>query len=74
MSRANAALGAAAIFNHHLLMPQLGQFIAQNAREAVGAAAGRERNNKFHRLGRLKIRSGIGGSRSKAEENGYRAE
>src|SRR5687767_6617613 len=65
------AVPAGAVVDDHGLPEQLGQPRRHDARQVVGAAAGRERNNDAHRLRRKRLRVRRNG-RGKAQQ--YRAD
>jgi hypothetical protein len=57
----NIAARAGAVIDDDLLIPQLTQFLADDAPEQIGAAAGRIANDNAHRLGRIILRTKTGG-------------
>ena len=60
---ADIAAGARLVFDHHLLAPDFGQPVGDDASDDVGPAAGRERHHKPHEA----VRPGL---RLRAADNG----
>src|SRR6266550_1246171 len=59
----DTAGAGAAVVNHNLFAELLGEVRCEQSAHHVVTAAGRERNDQPHRLGRIFLRSGNGGER-----------
>ena len=67
---ANHAATAAAVVHHHLLAQQLGQFVGEQPRHGIGAAAGREWHHEADRPGWVRLRQTTGAYDSQCNRQG----